>query len=231
MKHSPHVAARDQFARTAHPFQSRHRRRQAVRGRGERDRARGERRGRSPDWVTTQKGRADDARARGRGKYGAPGRGVRRPPETFAGLAGMGDLIVTCESRYGRNRRVNPDLNRAGRDGGGGGGVDRPDHWRADDGTRPARPLAPSRHRAARSPKACAQSSEGRCRSPSSPGGSWEATNRRVDCESASPSARRSHGRCGSRRRLRRWLQGRLRVRRSAKARRSHPRAPSASSR
>jgi glycerol-3-phosphate dehydrogenase (NAD(P)+) len=27
-------------------------------------------------------------------------------PETFAGLAGMGDLIVTCESRYGRNRRA-----------------------------------------------------------------------------------------------------------------------------
>ena len=26
-------------------------------------------------------------------------------PETFSGLAGMGDLIVTCESRYGRNRR------------------------------------------------------------------------------------------------------------------------------
>jgi glycerol-3-phosphate dehydrogenase (NAD(P)+) len=25
-------------------------------------------------------------------------------PETFAGLAGMGDLIVTCESRQGRNR-------------------------------------------------------------------------------------------------------------------------------
>jgi glycerol-3-phosphate dehydrogenase (NAD(P)+) len=25
-------------------------------------------------------------------------------PETFAGLAGMGDLIVTCQSRYGRNR-------------------------------------------------------------------------------------------------------------------------------
>jgi glycerol-3-phosphate dehydrogenase (NAD(P)+) len=27
-------------------------------------------------------------------------------PETFSGLAGMGDLIVTCESRYGRNRRA-----------------------------------------------------------------------------------------------------------------------------
>jgi glycerol-3-phosphate dehydrogenase (NAD(P)+) len=27
-------------------------------------------------------------------------------PETFAGLAGMGDLIVTCWSRAGRNRRA-----------------------------------------------------------------------------------------------------------------------------
>ena len=26
--------------------------------------------------------------------------------ETFAGLAGMGDLIVTCWSRHGRNRRA-----------------------------------------------------------------------------------------------------------------------------
>jgi glycerol-3-phosphate dehydrogenase (NAD(P)+) len=27
-------------------------------------------------------------------------------PETFAGLAGMGDLIVTCFSGFGRNRRA-----------------------------------------------------------------------------------------------------------------------------
>jgi glycerol-3-phosphate dehydrogenase (NAD(P)+) len=27
-------------------------------------------------------------------------------PETFSGLAGMGDLIVTCFSAYGRNRRA-----------------------------------------------------------------------------------------------------------------------------
>jgi glycerol-3-phosphate dehydrogenase (NAD(P)+) len=27
-------------------------------------------------------------------------------PETFAGLAGMGDLVVTCWSRHGRNRQA-----------------------------------------------------------------------------------------------------------------------------
>jgi glycerol-3-phosphate dehydrogenase (NAD(P)+) len=27
-------------------------------------------------------------------------------PETFSGLAGMGDLVVTCWSRHGRNRRA-----------------------------------------------------------------------------------------------------------------------------
>ena len=27
-------------------------------------------------------------------------------PETFSGLAGMGDLTVTCWSRHGRNRRA-----------------------------------------------------------------------------------------------------------------------------
>ena len=34
------------------------------------------------------------------------GRAVRRAGETFSGLAGMGDLIVTCFSRYSRNRRA-----------------------------------------------------------------------------------------------------------------------------
>jgi glycerol-3-phosphate dehydrogenase (NAD(P)+) len=33
-------------------------------------------------------------------------------PMTFAGLAGMGDLIVTCISRYSRNRRVGKELGK-----------------------------------------------------------------------------------------------------------------------
>ncbi len=33
-------------------------------------------------------------------------------PETFAGLAGVGDLIVTCTSRHSRNRHVGEELGR-----------------------------------------------------------------------------------------------------------------------
>jgi glycerol-3-phosphate dehydrogenase (NAD(P)+) len=33
-------------------------------------------------------------------------------PETFAGLSGMGDLVVTCTSRHSRNRRVGERLGR-----------------------------------------------------------------------------------------------------------------------
>lgn len=33
-------------------------------------------------------------------------------PETFAGLSGMGDLVVTCTSRHSRNRRVGEELGR-----------------------------------------------------------------------------------------------------------------------
>jgi glycerol-3-phosphate dehydrogenase (NAD(P)+) len=35
-------------------------------------------------------------------------------PETFAGLAGMGDLMVTCWSRHGRNRRAGELIARGG---------------------------------------------------------------------------------------------------------------------
>ena len=33
-------------------------------------------------------------------------------PQTFTGLAGMGDLITTCASRHGRNRQVGERLAR-----------------------------------------------------------------------------------------------------------------------
>src|SRR5207237_7177382 len=33
-------------------------------------------------------------------------------PQTFTGLAGMGDLITTCVSRHGRNRQVGERLGR-----------------------------------------------------------------------------------------------------------------------
>jgi glycerol-3-phosphate dehydrogenase (NAD(P)+) len=36
-------------------------------------------------------------------------------PQTFAGLAGLGDLITTCVSRHGRNRRVGERLGRGER--------------------------------------------------------------------------------------------------------------------
>lgn len=36
-------------------------------------------------------------------------------PLTFAGLAGMGDLIVTCVSKYSRNRRVGKELGKGRR--------------------------------------------------------------------------------------------------------------------
>ena len=36
-------------------------------------------------------------------------------PETFSGLAGIGDLITTCFSAYGRNRRVGERLGRGAR--------------------------------------------------------------------------------------------------------------------
>jgi glycerol-3-phosphate dehydrogenase (NAD(P)+) len=55
-------------------------------------------------------GAGDNAKAalitRGLAEMSRLGLACGARPETFAGLAGMGDLIVTCWSRHGRNRRA-----------------------------------------------------------------------------------------------------------------------------
>jgi glycerol-3-phosphate dehydrogenase (NAD(P)+) len=55
-------------------------------------------------------GAGDNAKAalitRGLAEMARLGEACGARPETFAGLAGMGDLIVTCWSRLGRNRRA-----------------------------------------------------------------------------------------------------------------------------
>lgn len=55
-------------------------------------------------------GLGDNAKAalitRGLAEMARLGEAYGARPETFAGLAGMGDLIVTCWSRYGRNRHA-----------------------------------------------------------------------------------------------------------------------------
>jgi len=55
-------------------------------------------------------GLGDNAKAslvtRGLAEMARLGDAAGARPETFAGLAGMGDLIVTCWSSHGRNRRA-----------------------------------------------------------------------------------------------------------------------------
>ena len=55
-------------------------------------------------------GLGDNAKAalitRGLAEMARLGEAAGARPETFSGLAGMGDLIVTCWSRHGRNRHA-----------------------------------------------------------------------------------------------------------------------------
>lgn len=61
-------------------------------------------------------GLGDNAKAalitRGNAEMTRLGRAFGAKPETFAGLAGIGDLITTCTSRHGRNRAVGERLGR-----------------------------------------------------------------------------------------------------------------------
>ena len=68
-------------------------------------------------------------------------------PDTFAGLAGMGDLIVTCWSPVGA-QPPRGRAHRAGRDPGGGARGDRHGRRGPHDRAGAARPLPPARHRA-----------------------------------------------------------------------------------
>lgn len=58
----------------------------------------------------------DNAKAalitRGNAEITRLGRALGARPETFAGLAGIGDLITTCTSRHGRNRGVGERIGR-----------------------------------------------------------------------------------------------------------------------
>jgi len=61
-------------------------------------------------------GLGDNAKAalitRGNAEITRLGRALGARPETFAGLAGIGDLITTCTSRHGRNRGVGERLGK-----------------------------------------------------------------------------------------------------------------------
>ena len=61
-------------------------------------------------------GLGDNAKAalitRGLAEMARLGEAAGARPETFAGLAGMGDLMVTCWSRHGRNRRAGEAIAR-----------------------------------------------------------------------------------------------------------------------
>ena len=81
-------------------------------------------------------------------------------PETFSGLAGMGDLIVTCWHPSGRNRRAG-ELIARGAAPDGGRRRDRPGRRGPDDGAGAARPRRTGSASSCRSPRASAAVLEG----------------------------------------------------------------------
>ncbi len=86
--------------------------------------------------------------ARGLAEMTRLGEAAGARPETFAGLAGIGDLVVTCWSRHGRNRHAG-EAHRARAHAGAGRGGDRGDGRGSDNRADPPRPRAPARCRAA----------------------------------------------------------------------------------
>ena len=97
-------------------------------------------------------GAGDNAKAalitRGLAEMARLGEAAGADPETFFGLAGMGDLIVTCWHPSGRNRRAG-QLIAEGRTPEEAAARDRPGRRGARDRAGAARPLAPAGRRAA----------------------------------------------------------------------------------
>ena len=82
-------------------------------------------------------------------------------PETFAGLAGMGDLIVTCWSRHGRNRHAG-ELIAQGLSPARRVARDRPDGRGDHDRAGPPRARRAASASSCRSPRASARYSPAR---------------------------------------------------------------------
>ena len=85
---------------------------------------------------------------RGLAEMGRLGEAAGGDPDTFAGLAGMGDLIVTCWHPSGRNRRAG-ELIARGQVARRGGRGDRPDGRGPHDRARSEGSFSPPRRRAA----------------------------------------------------------------------------------